>query len=109
VVLERCGRTLPVSKTSSGIGETGECGGGCSRWRAGRCRHLGRSVFADMMQRRRNARNFAFDLLWLNEIIHVLLDFCRKVKNAGGKFVESVIRPMTFYGAVQSHRRIRNV
>lgn len=28
--------------------------------------HLGRSVFADMMQRRRLARYFAFDLLWLN-------------------------------------------
>lgn len=28
--------------------------------------HLGRSVFADMMQRRRAARYFAFDLLSLN-------------------------------------------
>ena len=28
--------------------------------------HLGRSVFADMMQRRHPARYFAFDLLWLN-------------------------------------------
>lgn len=29
--------------------------------------HLGRSVFAAMMQRRYPARYFAFDLLWLNE------------------------------------------
>jgi bifunctional non-homologous end joining protein LigD len=28
--------------------------------------HLGRSVFAGMMQRRHQARYFAFDLLWLN-------------------------------------------
>jgi bifunctional non-homologous end joining protein LigD len=28
--------------------------------------HLGRSVFADMMTKRRLARFFAFDLLWLN-------------------------------------------
>src|SRR5689334_15327044 len=30
--------------------------------------HLGRSVFADMMTKRRLARFFAFDLLWLDEI-----------------------------------------
>jgi bifunctional non-homologous end joining protein LigD len=28
--------------------------------------HLGRTIFADLMQRRKLARYFAFDLLWLN-------------------------------------------
>src|SRR5215218_6492091 len=28
--------------------------------------HMGRSIFADMMKRRKLARYFAFDLIWLN-------------------------------------------